>query len=108
MLFWSVIISFLKDKEYRELLFTTFLVLVVGTVVFHFLEGWRWIDSLYFCVITLTTIGYGDFTPVTDLGKIFNMIYIVVGLGLILSFITTVYSHYNNTKKEFKKKDNLF
>ena len=103
MLFWRVIVSFLNDKEYRELLFTTFLILVVGTVFFHFLEGWRWIDALYFCVITLTTIGYGDFDPATDAGKIFNMIYIVIGLGLILSFIKTIYDHYSNTKKGLKR-----
>jgi voltage-gated potassium channel len=49
-------------------------------------------------VITLTTIGYGDFTPQTDFGKIFNMFYIVMGLGLILSFIQTVRDHYGNMK----------
>lgn len=103
MLFWRVIISFLKDKEYRELLLTTLLVLFLGTLIFHILEGWRLLDSLYFCVITLTTIGYGDFSPKTDLGKIFNMVYIIIGLGLILSFIKTVYSHYESTKKEYKE-----
>ena len=73
MLIFKAILSFLQDKEYLELLYTTAIVLVFGTFVFHYLEGWRWLDSLYFCVITLTTIGYGDFTPRTDLGKIFNI-----------------------------------
>lgn len=104
MLLWSAIVSFLKDKEYLELLITTILVILLGTIVFRYLEGWRWLDSMYFCVITLTTIGYGDFTPKTDLGKIFNMVYIVIGLGLILSFIKTVYDHYDQTKKKLKEK----
>jgi hypothetical protein len=40
--------------------------------------------------------------PQTDAGKIFTMFYIVVGLGIILSFIQTVYHHYNQsrTKKQ--------
>ncbi len=104
MLFWRALVSFLGDREYRELLLTTVLILILGTAVFHFLEGWRWIDALYFCVITLTTIGYGDFAPVTDAGKIFNMIYVLIGLGLILSFISTVYSHYDQTKKNYKNR----
>ncbi|MBL0293219.1 MAG: two pore domain potassium channel family protein [Saprospiraceae bacterium] len=100
MLIFKAILSFLQDKEYLELLYTTAIVLVFGTFVFHYLEGWRWLDSLYFCVITLTTIGYGDFTPRTDLGKIFNIFYIIIGLGLILSFIQTIRDHYMNIKQK--------
>lgn len=103
MLIWRVVLSFLKDRDYLELLITTIVVILVGAVVFHYLEGWRWLDAIYFCVITLTTIGYGDIAPETDAGKVFNMIYILIGLGLILSFIKTVYDHYDNTKKELKK-----
>lgn len=43
-------------------------------------------NSLYFSVITLTTIGYGDFSPQTDLGKMFTLVYIVIGVALILGF----------------------
>ena len=103
MLIWRVVLSFLKDRDYLELLITTIVVILIGAVVFHYLEGWRWLDAIYFCVIMLTTIGYGDIAPETDAGKVFNMIYILIGLGLILSFIKTVYDHYDNTKKELKK-----
>ncbi len=100
MLFIKSIISFLKDEQYRDLLFTTSLILALGTVVYHFLEGWTWVDSLYFSVITLTTIGYGDFSPQTDAGKLFTICYIIIGLGMILSFINTVYDHYAKAKQE--------
>lgn len=33
----------------------------VATVFYHVQEGWRWIDTLYFSVITISTVGYGDF-----------------------------------------------
>lgn len=105
MFVWKVIIEFFKDKEYRELLITTMVILGIGTLVFHLVEGWRILDALYFCVITLTTIGYGDFCPKTDFGKIFNMFYILIGLGLILSFIKTVYDHYDTSKKNTKPRN---
>ena len=99
----KTLISFLKDKEYQSLLLTTGIVLAIGSTVYHNLEGWSWLDSLYFSVITLTTVGYGDFSPQTDAGKIFTMIYIVVGLGIVLSFVETVHNHYDTMKSENKK-----
>ena len=47
-------------------------------------------DSLYFSVITLTTMGYGDFSPSTRAGKIFTMFYIFVGIGIISGFVNAV------------------
>lgn len=106
MLVIKAILDFLRDKNYRDLLLTTSVVILIGTVAFMILEGWRWIDALYFCIITLTTVGYGDFTPQTDAGKLFNIIYLLFGLGLILSFVKTVYDHFENTKNQRAKDKN--
>ena len=102
MLIIQTLISFLKDKEYRSLLFTTFITIIGGSVFYHFVEGWTWVDCIYFSVITLSTIGYGDFSPQTDAGKIFTIFYIIIGISIILSFINTLYLHYNVVKKESK------
>ncbi len=67
------------------------LTVLVGTVFYHYVEDLRWIDSLYFSVITITTVGYGDFTPQTDLGKLFTVFYIINGLGIIYGFINALY-----------------
>lgn len=75
------------------------IVICAGAVIFHWIEGWSWIDSIYFTVITLTTVGYGDFSPQTDTGKIFAIIYIFVGIGIILNFIQVVYDHYSEERK---------
>ena len=95
----------MQDRAYRNLLGASILILLIGMVVYHYVEGWTWLDSLYFCMITLTTIGYGDFSPQTDLGKAFTIFYIIIGLGLILSFINTVYSHF---KEEREKAPSIF
>ena len=94
MFILTSIVSFLKDKSYRSLLLTTNFLIGLGTVIYHFVEGWSWLDSLYFSVITLTTIGYGDFSPQTDLGKIFTLLYIVVGVALILGFFNSLMLHF--------------
>ena len=50
-----------------------------GTVVFMYLEGWSFIDSLYVPMITLLTIGYGDMSPETDYGRFFCLFWLVSG-----------------------------
>ena len=78
-------------------------------MAYRFLEDWSWLDSLYFSVITLTTIGYGDFSPKTDLGKLFTMGYIIIGVSLILGFINTLFWHYRQEtikKRNHKRKNN--
>ncbi|MDQ0916035.1 hypothetical protein QFZ78_002295 [Paenibacillus sp. V4I5] len=45
------------------------------------------INALYFCITTLSTVGHPSFEPQTTLGKMFTMIYIIVGTGLFLGMI---------------------
>jgi len=61
-------------------------VLSVGAVFYHIVEKLNWLDSVYFCVITLATVGYGDITPHTNLGKFFTIFYVLTGVGIIATF----------------------
>lgn len=103
MIFIKTLISFLNDPEYRDLIFTTIFILFLGMMSYHYLEGWDYVDSLYFSIITLTTIGYGDFSPQTTEGKLFTIFYIILGVGMILAFINTVYNHYEKERIKGKK-----
>jgi hypothetical protein len=58
-------------------------VLAGGTIVYRVLEDWSWVDSLYFSVITLTTVGYGDLTPSSSASKLFTVFYLVTGISLL-------------------------
>jgi voltage-gated potassium channel len=78
------------DRHFASLAFMTLVALTSGTVFYALVEDLRVVDSLYFSVITLATVGYGDFAPQTDAGKLFTVVYVLVGVGILLSFVTRV------------------
>ena len=104
MLFFKTLITFFKDDEYRDLMITTLIIIFSGTFIYMYLEDWSFVDALYFSIVTLTTIGYGDYSPQTDSGKLFTILYIFIGIGMILSFINTLHNHYTFMKYQEKKK----
>jgi voltage-gated potassium channel len=77
-------------REFRFLAVLSIATLALGTVVFRAVEGWRWIDSFYYSAVSLTTVGYGDFTPKTDIGKFIAVFYLFIGIGIIAALINNL------------------
>jgi len=73
---------------YRYLTMLVVIVLAGGTFFYHFVEKFTWINAWYFCVVTLSTVGYGDIVPTTPIGKLFTSFYIIIGVGIITAFFS--------------------
>lgn len=67
-----------------------FVVLATGTVGYHFLEGWSYVDAFYMTVITIFTVGYSEVRPLSDLGHLFTVLLIFTGVGAIGYTATTL------------------
>lgn len=80
----------LRDPEFRALLLLTLTIIFSGTAFYASVEGWGFVDALYFSVITLTTVGYGDLAPTTPASKLFTVVYILLGVGVLLGFVNKV------------------
>ena len=79
-----------KQPETRALMIMAVVVLMIGVVFYVNVEHWSLVDAVYFSVVTLGTVGYGDITPKTDVGKIFTTFYIIFGLAVIGGFFATL------------------
>lgn len=77
----------IASADFRSVAATAVAVVAGGAVFFHLQEGLGWLDAFYFTTVTLTTVGYGDFSPATDGGKLFLMAYVVVGLGVMAALL---------------------
>ena len=89
---------------HRRLIYVFILIMIVlfgGATIYHYIEGWRYLDALYFSTYTITTVGYGDITPKTDIGKIFTIFYIFAGVGIVLYGLSLMASHFVEVREEF-------
>jgi NhaP-type Na+/H+ or K+/H+ antiporter len=77
-----------NKHAYRFLMLAAVTSVLVGTVVYHWLEDWSWVDSLYFSVVTAATVGFGDLAPTKDSSKLFTILYIIVAVSIIGTFLS--------------------
>ena len=85
-----LLLDVISDKESRPVFYWAGGMLLAGVLVYHWLEGWSYLDALYFCVVSLATVGYGDFTPTTPLGRLFTIFYLINGIAILLALFDRI------------------
>ena len=98
----------LNDEEHKKyhikllyIVLVIIIVLAIGTIFYHNIEGWNYLDALYFSTYTVTTVGYGDITPKTDAGKLFTIFYIFIGVGIALYGLSIIVAHFVEAREKF-------
>ncbi len=69
-------------RRLRGPLLTLAAVFVVGTLGYRVIEGWSWLESVWMVAISLTTIGYGEIHPLSDIGRVFTLVLLALGLSV--------------------------
>ncbi|MCX7710732.1 MAG: NAD-binding protein [Clostridia bacterium] len=103
--------TFNKNNAYKILIFLTIIILTTSVVFYQCergaKEGLTFWDSLWWCFVTLATVGYGDYFPVTVPGRLMGIIIMISGIGTFGFFTATVASIFVEAtlKKEGGKMD---
>ena len=107
----------MSQKQLRQdmmmLVSAVFAALILGALLFSFLESWHLIDAFYFVTMTATTVGYGDLTPTTNVSKVITILYALSIVPFVLyafsavakSQIAKVYTKVHHLERKQKEQE---
>ena len=75
-------------------------ILFLSSFIISYIENMKFIDALWWSFVTASTVGYGDISPQTGLGRLIASILMLVGIGTIGMLTGTIATYFNNVEKE--------
>ena len=90
------------EPEGRGLILGFIGIITAGTIFYATFEDWSLVSALYFTVVMLTTVGFGDLHPTTDFTRMITVVFIVVGVAFILGFLNFIMSRTMQRRAEEK------
>jgi len=75
-------------------LFILIVLIFFGTWFFSIQENWSYVDSFYFTVMTITSVGYGDFVPTHDISKIATAIFAMFSIPIVVFVLGVIAKTY--------------
>lgn len=88
--------SFFNTNGFKYVVFFSVFVVLSGGVLISYIENRAISDGIWWAFVTATTVGYGDISPSTDIGRVIASVLMLVGIGLIGSLTSTITSFFMN------------
>lgn len=94
---WDTMRTFLRDDEIGRglsVILPFAILIAIGAVVIGPLEGWTAIESIYFSVVSLTTVGFGDYYPTRKASIWFCIVWLPFSVGFMSLYLANVAAFY--------------
>lgn len=88
-------------------LFVFAALLLIGSLGFMLVENLSFVDSIYFAIVTMATVGYGDIHPQSTIGKILALVLIVGGVGTFLGVVASITEIFLKRREESLRREKL-
>lgn len=92
-IFYKILLQILTSFEFITIFLTAQFIIWLFALVFFLAENNingsvnTYFDALWWSYCTITTVGYGDITPITFIGRVIAMAAMVVGTGIFITFL---------------------
>jgi len=80
----------MNPQRFLRVIYALILIIAIGITGYMVIERWSFLDAFYMTVVTISTVGYEEVHDLSAAGRIFNVILIVGGVGVMLYTLTTI------------------
>lgn len=94
--------NFLNTNNFQYMLLVTIITVFLGACGISVTENKTFADSLWWSFVTTTTVGYGDISPSTDVGRIIASILMIIGIGFVGMLTGTIATYFLSDKNKHK------
>ena len=77
-----------------------YVLIVISAMIYSYAENVPYIDAFWWALVTTTTVGYGDISPATPLGRVAAIILMILGIGFIGMLTSTITEYFNKSNNE--------
>lgn len=91
---------FLNTNGFKYVLFLSCSLIIAGGIGIHFAENMKLSDGFWWAFVTATTVGYGDLSPSSEIGRSIAVVLMITGIGLLGTLTSTITSFFINIKEK--------
>ena len=99
-------VQFIRRENLHRLILILLILVLIGSLGITILEpNMSWNNALWYSFVTITTVGYGDFSPTTAGGRVVGIIIMIFGIGILGLFTANIASIFVAKKDEGRKRN---
>ena len=106
--FYKRVKDFFNLTGFKYMVFASVGCIIVGGIAIQYFEKMSLFDGIWWSFVTTTTVGYGDLSPSTPIGRIIAAILMIIGIGLIGSLTSTITAMFFQRNTEAARKNTKY
>jgi voltage-gated potassium channel len=91
--------EFMKTNNFNYTIGVAMVIIFIGSLIMSYVEKINIGDALWWSIVTVTTVGYGDISPQTVLGRMVATVLMIMGIGFIGSLSSTLSTYFIKKEK---------